>query len=380
MASPLWRRQHPYRERISLTPAHGGEPSPVPGVPPLPVGAAARRLLRPLPHPRGKPVRPQRRYRNNSLRNVPWMRRHWLPKRIVWRRNTACRHRAAVWWCCPGTMTGMIFPLLRIGKRRPPGRRPVVRRRSRPLLFLNPYRQRRPSLRRLLPLPPPKSHLRRQKAPPNVVVRAVRRLHLWPRTGRFPWPRLPHRWPHRQRDLSLFGMPLMRRPLCLMRGCPSLPQGGEPFPARGIQPHPAGAVARRLLQPLPHPRGKPVRPQRRYRSDSLWNDPWMRRHWLPRRIVWLRNTACRHRAAVWWCCPGTMTGMIFPLLRIGKRRPPGRRPVVRRRSRPLLFLSPYRQRPPLLRRLLLPPSPKPHLQRAKAHPCAAVGAARQQRR
>ena len=105
-------------------------------------------------------------------------------------------HRAAVWWCCPGT-TGMIFPLLRIGKRRPLGRRLVVRRRSRPLLFLNPYRQRRPSLRRLLPLPPPKPHLRRQKAPPNVVVRAVRRLHLWPRTGRFPWPRLSHRWPHR---------------------------------------------------------------------------------------------------------------------------------------------------------------------------------------
>lgn len=201
----------------------------------------------------------------------------------------------------------------------------------------------------------------RQKAPPNVVVRAVRRLHLWPRTGRFPWPRLSHRWPHRQRDLSLFGMQLMRRPLCLMRGCPSLPQGGEPSPVPGVPPLPAGAVARRLLQPLPHPRGKPVRPQRRYRSDSLRNDPWMRRHWLPRRIVWLRNTACRHRAAVWWCCPGTMTGMIFPLLRIGKRRPPGRRP-------------------PLLRRLLLPPSPKPHLQRAKAHPCVAVGAARQQRR
>ena len=129
-----------------------------------------------------------------------------------------------------------------------------------------------------------------------------------------------------------------------MRGCPSLPQGGEPFPARGIQPHPAGAAARRLLQPLPHPRGKPCRPQRRYRSDSLRNVPWMRRRWLPKRIVWLRNTACRHRAAVWWCCPGTMTGMIFPLLRIGKRRPPGRRPVVRRGSRPLLFLSPYRQR------------------------------------
>ena len=143
---------------------------------------------------------------------------------------------------------------------------------------------------------------------------------------------------------------------------------------------PAGAAARRLLRPLPHPQEKPVRPQRRYRSNSLRNVPWMRRHWLPRRTVWLRNTVCRHRAAVWWCCPGTTTGMIFPLLRIGKRRPPGRRPVVRRRSRPLLFLSPYRQRPPLLRRLLLPPSPKPHLQRAKAHPCAAVGAARQQRR
>ena len=77
---------------------------------------------------------------------------------------------------------------------------------------------------------------------------------------------------------------------------------------------------------------------------------------------------------------GTTTGMIFPFLRIGKRRPPGRRPVVRRRSRPLLFLNPYRQRRPSLRRLLSPPSPKPHLQRAKAHPCAAVGAARQQRR
>ena len=320
----------------------------MPGVPPLPAGATARRL-----HPQEKPVRPQRRYRSNSLWNVPWMRRHWLPKRIVWLRNTACRHRAAVWWCCPGTTTGMIFPLLRIGKRRPPGRRLVVRRRSRPLLFLNPYRQRRPSLRRLLLLPPPKPHLRRQKAHPNVVVRAVRRLRLWPRTGRFPWPRLSHRWPHRQRDLSLFGMQLMRRPLCLMRGCPSLPQGGEPFPARGIQPHPAGAAARRLLRLLPHPRGKPVRPQRRYRSDSLRNDPWMRRHWLPKRIVWLR---------------------------IGKRRPPGRRPVVRRRSRPLLFLSPYRQRPPLLRRLLLLPPPKPLLQRAKAHPGAAVGAARQQRR
>ena len=128
------------------------------------------------------------------------------------------------------------------------------------------------------------------------------------------------------------------------------------------------------------PQEKPVRPQRRYRSNSLRNVPWMRRHWLPRRIVWLRNTVCRHRAAVWWCCPGTTTGMIFPLLRIGKRRPPGRRPVVRRRSRPLLFLSPYRQRPPLLRRLLLLPPPKPHLQRAKAHPGAAVGAARQQRR
>ena len=352
----------------------------MPGVPPLPAGTAARRLLRPLPHPRGKPVRPQRRYRSDSLRNDPWMRRHWLPRRIVWLRNTACRHRAAVWWCCPGTMTGMIFPFLRIGKRRPPGRGLTLRKRSRPLLFLNPYRQRHPSLRRLLPLPPPKPHLRRQKAPPNVVVRAVRRLHLWPRTGRFPWPRLSHRWPHRQRNLSLFGMQLMRRPLCLMRGCPSLPQGGEPSPVPGVPPLPAGAVARRLLQPLPHPRGKPVRPQRRYRSDSLRNDPWMRRHWLPRRIVWLRNTACRHRAAVWWCCPGTMTGMIFPLLRIGKRRPPGRRPVVRRRSRPLLFLSPYRQRPPLLRRLLLPPSPKPHLQRAKAHPGVAVGAARQQRR
>ena len=107
-----------------------------------------------------------------------------------------------------------------------------------------------------------------------------------------------------------------------MRGCPSLPQGGEPFPARGIQPHPAGAAARRLLRPPPHPLGKPCRPQRRYRSDSLRNVPWMRRRWLPKRIVWLRNTACRHRAAVWWYCPGTMTGMIFPLLRIGKRRPP----------------------------------------------------------
>ena len=168
----------------------------------------------------------------------------------------------------------------------------------------------------------------------------------------------------------------MRRPLCLMRGCPSLPQGGEPFPARGIQPHPAGAVARRLLQPLPHPRGKPVRPQRRYRSDSLRNDPWMRRHWLPRRIVWLRNTACRHRAAVWWCCPGTMTGMIFPLLRIGKRRPPGRWLVVRRRSLPLLSLSPYRQRPPSTRLLLSLPPPKPHLRRSKVHPNVAVRARR----
>ena len=352
----------------------------MPGVPPLPAGAAARRPLRPLPHPRGKPVRPQPRYRSNSLRNVPWMRRHWLPKRIVWLRNTACRHRAAVWWCCPGTMTGMIFLFLRIGQRRPPGRGLTLRRRSRPLLSLNPYRQRRPSLRRLLLPPSPKPHLQRAKAHPCVAVGAVRRLHLWPRTGQLPWLRLPYRWPHRQRDLSLSGMQLMRRPLCLMRGCPSLPQGGEPFPARGIQPHPAGAAARRLLQPLPHPRGKPVRPQRRYRSDSLRNDPWMRRHWLPKRIVWLRNTACRHRAAVWWCCPGTMTGMIFPLLRIGKRRPPGRRPVGRRRSRPLLFLSPYRQRPPLQRRLLLLPPPKPLLQRAKAHPGAAVGAARQQRR
>lgn len=175
-------------------------------------------------------------------------------------------------------------------------------------------------------------------------------------------------------------MQLMRRPLCLMRGCPSLPQGREPFPARGIQPHPAGAAARRLLRPPPHPLGKPCRPQRRYRSDSLRNVPWMRRRWLPKRIVWLRNTACRHRAAVWWCCPGTMTGMISPLLRIGKRRPPGRRLTLRRRSRPLLFLSPYRQRPPSLRRLLPLPSPKPYLQRAKAHPGAAVGAARQQRR
>ena len=174
----------------------GGEPFPAPGVPPLPAGAVARRLLQPRPHPRGKPVRPQRRYRSDSLRNDPWMRRHWLPKRIVWLRNTACRHRAAVWWCCPGTMTGMISPLLRIGKRRPPGRRPVVRRQFLPLPSLSPYRQRRPSLRRLLPLPSPKPHLRRSKVHPNVAVRAVRRLHLWPRAGRFPWPRLSHRWPH----------------------------------------------------------------------------------------------------------------------------------------------------------------------------------------
>ena len=196
MARPLWRRRHPYRERISLTPAHGGESSPAPGVHPPQAGAAVRRLLRPLPHPLGKPCRPQRRYRSNSLRNVPWMRRRWLPRRTVWLRNTAFHHRAAVWWCCPGTMTGMIFPLLRIGKRRPPGRRPVVRRQFLPLPSLSPYRQRRPSLRRLLPLPSPKPHLRRSKVHPNVAVRAVRRLHLWPRAGRFPWPRLSHRWPH----------------------------------------------------------------------------------------------------------------------------------------------------------------------------------------
>lgn len=53
-------------------------------------------------------------------------------------------------------------------------------------------------------------------------------------------------------------MQLMRRPLCLMRGCPSLPQGGEPFPARGIQPYPAmRAYRREALLPyrglfLPH--------------------------------------------------------------------------------------------------------------------------------
>ena len=175
-------------------------------------------------------------------------------------------------------------------------------------------------------------------------------------------------------------MQLMRRPLCLMRGCPSLPQGGGPLPVRDVHPPPAGEAARRLLRPLPHPLGKQSPLQRQHRSGRLPGVLWMRRHWLLKRIVWLRNTACRHRAAVWWCCPGTMTGMISPLLRIGKRRPPGRRPVVRRRSRPLLFLSPYRQRPHLLRRLLLLPSPKPHLQRAKAHPGAAVGAARQQRR
>ena len=165
-----------------------------------------------------------------------------------------------------------------------------------------------------------------------------------------------------------------------MPGCPSLPQGRGALPVPGVPPLPAGAAARRLLQPLPHPRGKPCRPQRRYRSNSLRNVPWMRRHWLPKRIVWLRNTAFRHRAAVWWCCPGTMTGMIFPLLRIGKRRPSARRPVVRRRSRPLPSLNPYRQRPPLPRRLLLLPSPKPHLRRAKAHPGVAVGAARQRHR
>ena len=165
-----------------------------------------------------------------------------------------------------------------------------------------------------------------------------------------------------------------------MRGCPSLPQGKGPLPVPGVPSFPAGAATRRLLRPLPHPLGKQERPWPRYRSNSLRNVPWMRRPWLPKRTVWLRNTACRHRAAVWWCCPGTMTGMIFPLPWIGKRRPPGQWLTLRRRSRLLLFLNPYRQRPPLLRRLLLPPSPKPHLQRAKAHPCAAVGAARQQRR
>lgn len=174
MFSRLWRRLHPYREKISLTLAQVGELLPARGVRLPPAGAAARRLLRPLPHPQEKPVRPQRRYRSNSLRNVPWMRRHWLPRRTVWLRNTVCRHRAAVWWCCPGTTTGMIFPLLRIGKRRPPGRGLTLRRRSRPLLFLNPYRQRRPSLRRLLPLPPPKPHLQRAKAHPGAAVGAAR--------------------------------------------------------------------------------------------------------------------------------------------------------------------------------------------------------------
>ena len=171
-------------------------------------------------------------------------------------------------------------------------------------------------------------------------------------------------------------------PLCLLRGCPSLPQGKGPLPVPGVHLPPAGAPARRLLRPLPHPLGKPCRPQRRYRSNSLRNVPWMRRRWLPRRTVWLRNTAFHHRAAVWWCCPGTMTGMIFPLPWIGKRRPPGWRPVVRRRFLPLLSLSPYRQRRHSLRRLLLLslPSPKPHLRRAKAHPGVAVGAARQRRR
>ena len=197
MFSRLWRRLHPCRERISLTLAQVGELLPARGVRLPPAGAAARSLLRvPLRLP-GKQSRPWPRCRNGSLRSVPWMRQHWLPKRIVWLRNTVCRHRATGWWFCPGTMTGMIFPFLWIGKRRPPGRWPVVRRRSRLLLFLSPYRQQRPSLRRLLPLPPPKRYLRRPKAPPNVVVRAVRRLRLWPRPGRLPWPRLSHRWPHR---------------------------------------------------------------------------------------------------------------------------------------------------------------------------------------
>ena len=177
MFSRLWRRLHPYRERISLTLAQVGELLPARGVRLPPAGAAARSLLRVPLHLPGKQSRPWPRCRNGSLRSVPWMRRHWLPKRIVWLRNTACRHRAAVWWCCPGTMTGMIFPLLRIGKRRPSARRPVVRRRSRPLPSLNPYRQRPPLPRRLLLLPSPKPHLQRAKAHPGVAVGAARQRH-----------------------------------------------------------------------------------------------------------------------------------------------------------------------------------------------------------
>ena len=55
----------------------------------------------------------------------PRMRRHGLPRRTVWRRNTVCRHRAAGWWCCPGMRTGTIFPPQGMTGRLTPGPRPA---------------------------------------------------------------------------------------------------------------------------------------------------------------------------------------------------------------------------------------------------------------
>lgn len=191
-------RRHPYRERSSLTLAQGGEPPPVRGVHPPPADAAARRLLRLPLHLPGKRGRPQPRYRSGRPLGFLWMRRHWLPRRTVWLRNTACRHRAVAWWCCPGKMTGRIFPLPGMKQRRLSGRRPALRRRLRPLHSLSPYRQRPPALRRLLPPPSLSPHLSGQRLHPGAVVRAARQQPApgtlpcrWPKDGegrRCPYP------------------------------------------------------------------------------------------------------------------------------------------------------------------------------------------------
>ena len=149
---------------------------------------------------------------------------------------------------------------------------------------------------------------------------ARRRRAGSPAARQFPRPKPEGRPPHRERALRMASLPWMRRlPFRVWnrRGLPAV---------RAVHPHPADAAARRLPGCPPHLPGKQRRQWRRRRSRPP-GVPRMRRHGLPRRTVWRRNTVCRHRAAGWWCCPGMRTGTIFPPQGMTGRLTPGPPPA-----------------------------------------------------